>query len=148
MSLLAKLVLALLLASALLILGYAGFMTQIRNPRMIEQLRGEGASEAGKRVMLLTLPDGRTLPVNYLREGSAVYAGADGPWWRELRDAGARVSLRIQGETLNGHARAVRDDPQLTREVFSRLRPDVPAWLPDWLNGVLVIVSLDGAADG
>jgi hypothetical protein len=93
--------------------------------------------------MLLTLPDGRTLPVNYLREGDKVFAGADGRWWRAFREGDVPVTVLVKGETLSGRASAVLDDPEYTEDVFSRLRPTVPKWLPDALNGVLVVVTLD-----
>ena len=41
-----------------------------------------------------------------------------------------------------GHARTVLDDPDYTADVFSRLRPTVPGWLPSWLNAKLVVVTL------
>ncbi len=74
--------------------------------------------------MLLTLPSGRRIPVNYLREHSMVYAAADGTWWVELIGDGLPVTLLVRGETLRGTARAVLDDPAYTQEVFKRLRPD------------------------
>jgi len=95
-------------------------------------------------VLLLTLPSGRTIPVNYLRETDVVYAGSDGRWWRELRGDGAPVALEIRGEALRGHAQAIESDPAHTHDVFARLRPTVPSWLPDWLNGVLVEIRFDG----
>ena len=36
---------------------------------------------------------------------------------------------------------AIEDDPARTRDVFSRLRPRTPSCLPDWLNGVLVVMD-------
>ena len=89
--------------------------------------------------MILTLPSGDAKPVNYLREGDTVYAAADFPWWRELRDGGGRGSVFIQGETLHGHVRVVEDDPELRADVFSRLRPNAISWA-----GTLVVIELDG----
>jgi hypothetical protein len=37
----------------------------------------------------------------------------------------------------------VLDDPEYTRDVFERLRPDVPAWLPSWLDAYLVVIDID-----
>ena len=84
------------------------------------------------------LPSGRTIPVNYLLEGDTVYAGADGPWWRELRGDGGRGSVFIRGEERAGTMRAVEDDPALRDEVFSRLRPTAPRFI-----GTLVVIDLD-----
>jgi hypothetical protein len=108
------------------------------NAQMARTLRASPQGEAAERVMLLTLPSGRTLPVNYLREGNRVYAAADFPWWRELPAAGAAGQVFIRGETLRGRVRAVRDDPRLRGEVFARLRPTAPRFF-----GTLVVVDLD-----
>ena len=76
--------------------------------------------------------------MNYLRDRGTVYAAADFPWWRELRDGGGRGSALIRGETLHGRIRVVLDDPDLRRSVFERLRPTAPSW-----TGTLVAVELD-----
>jgi hypothetical protein len=94
------------------------------NPRIVRELMDEPDGERAKRVMLITLPSGRRLPVNYLREDDRVYAGADGTWWKELEGEGFPVSVLVRGETLNGVARAVREDPAYTESVFARLRPN------------------------
>ena len=87
--------------------------------------------------MLLTLPSGKSLPVNYLRDGDTVYAAADFPWWRELKEGG-RVTVLVRGETLHGEGQAVLDDPDLRAQVFERLRPTAPSW-----TGTLVVIRLD-----
>jgi hypothetical protein len=79
--------------------------------------------------------------VNYLREGDVVYAGADGRWWRELRDPGASVQLLVRGEVLAGRARAIEDDPDLRVAVFERLRPTAVKFA-----GTLVQIDLAAAA--
>ena len=45
------------------------------NPRVARELREDPEGERAQKVMLLTLPSGRELPVNYLRDGDTVYAG-------------------------------------------------------------------------
>lgn len=115
----------------------------IANPRVIDELRTDPQGERAGIVMLLTLPDGRVLPVNYRREGSQVFAGADGRWWRALRDGDVPVTVTIRGETLPGRARVVFDDPDYKRDVFARLRPNVPKWLPAWLDAQLVVIDLE-----
>jgi hypothetical protein len=127
----------------LLVGGYAVYTATIANPRVLAELRDSPTGERAKKVMLLSLPSGRTLPVNYLREDDLVYAGSDGPWWRELRGDPTPVSVVILGDTLQGQASAIESDPERTREVFSRLRPSAPSWLPDWMNGVLVEIRLE-----
>lgn len=112
------------------------------NPRVLAEIAAEPGGERAGIVMALTLPDGRTLPINYLREDNRVYAGADGRWWRTLRDGNAPVTMLIRGETLTGSANVVMDDPTFKADVFSRLRPTVPTWLPDWLNAHLIVIEL------
>jgi hypothetical protein len=134
---------ALLGAAIAALYAYNSFMT---NPKVTDEIQSDPGGERAKIVMLLTFTDGSMLPVNYLREEATVFAGADGGWWRKL-EGGADVTLFIQGETFTGHADVVLDDPDYVHAVFARLRPKAPAWLPDWLNGKLVVIKLetDGA---
>jgi hypothetical protein len=108
------------------------------NPRVMQELREDPQGERAKKVMLLTLPSGKELPVNYLRDGNTVYAAADFPWWREIEDGGGRGSVLIQGETLSGNIRAELEDDALRDSVFDRLRPTAPRW-----TGTLVVIELD-----
>lgn len=138
-----------LIAAAVVAMLFAAlriYFGLVANPAVAQELRHDPSGERAGVVMLLTLPDGRTLPVNYLRQGNRVFAGADGRWWRGLREGNALVSVWIRGETLQGRARVVLDDPEYKREVFGRLRPDVPKWLPAWLDGHLVVIDLDASA--
>jgi len=110
----------------------------LMNRGVIRELREQPDGERARKVMLLTLPSGKLIPVDYLREGEVVYAGADFPWWRELRGDGGEVSVLIRGETRRGHGRAVKDDPALRSSVFERLRPTAPSW-----TGTLVEIQLE-----
>jgi hypothetical protein len=123
---------------AVLVLGYGVYMTQWVNPRVVRELQEKPQGERASKVMILTLPSGKAIPVNYLREGGTVYAAADGRWWRELKEGGGRGSVLIQGETLHGHVRAVLDDPELRDSVLERLRPTAPRFL-----GTMVVIELD-----
>jgi hypothetical protein len=105
---------------------------------VIRELREDPEGERAKKVMLLTLPSGKELPVNYLRDGDTVYAAADFPWWRELEDGGGRSSVLIRGETLSGNIRAELEDDALRDSVFERLRPTAPRWA-----GTLIVIDLD-----
>jgi hypothetical protein len=127
----------------LLLLGTAGvwlYFSSVANPRVEREIIAEPDGERARKVMLLTLPSGRRLPVNYLREDDRVYAAADGTWWKELVGEGSSVTLVVRGETLTGTARAVRDDPDYTADVFSRLRPNAIEGF-----GTLIEVRLDRA---
>src|SRR6187549_673351 len=117
-----KRVLISLVALTVLVLSYLAYAALISNPRVEREVREEPNGERARKVMLMTLPGGRTIPVNYLREGDVVYAGADGRWWREFRGDGADVQLLVRGETLSGRARAIENDPDHRAAVFSRLR--------------------------
>lgn len=132
---------------SLLVAGYIAYVTMIGNPRVVADLKEDPMGERAERAMLLTLPDGKTIPVNYLREDNRVYAGADGAWWRAFEGEGATVTLLIQGEVLTGQATVELQDQAFIDNVFSRLRPTVPEWLPNWANGKLVIVDLKVSAD-
>ena len=126
----------------MLYLGAFAYYNLIGNDRVAEELCNNPGGERANIVMLLTLPSGRVLPVNYLREGNQVFAGADGGWWRAFRDGDIPVRVMIKGEQFSGNARVVLDDPEYTRGVFSRLRPAAPQWLPQWLNANLIVIDL------
>lgn len=124
-------------------LGLLAFALLIGNPRVVRELESNPQGEQAGIVMLLGLPNGRVLPVNYRREGNQVFAAADGPWWRAVRDGNAPVTVTIRGDKLTGRARVVLDDPDYKRSVFERLRPSVPKWLPAWLDAHLVVIDLE-----
>lgn len=115
----------------------------VQNPRVVAELEGEPQGERAQRVLLLSLPSGKTIPVNYWidpREGerSIVYIASDFFWWREVRGAGAPVEVVLQGRHRAGHARAIEDDPVRRERVYAGLRPTAPRWF-----GVLVEITLD-----
>ena len=111
---------------------------RLSNPGVEEEIRSDPSGERAQKVMILTLPSGRRIPVNFLREDGRVYAGADGWWWKELRDGPHEVTVFVQGEELTGRARAITDQPDYRKDVFTRLRPTA---LPGF--GTLVEVLLD-----
>ena len=132
---------ALIVAVALgvLVVGVWAYFERIANPRVVRELIEDADGERARKVMLITLPSGRRIPVNYHREGDQVYAAADGGWWKELSGEGGAVSLLVRGQELFGRARAVRDDPDYTARVFAKLRPNAIKGF-----GTLVEVRLDG----
>lgn len=125
----------------LLVAGYVINMIFFANPRVERELLENPQGKRAGIVMLLTLPSGRRLPVNYYREDDKVFAGADGTWWKELKAGSFPVTVLIRGETLNGYARAVLDDPDYTTEVFAKLRPNAVKGF-----GTLVEITLDDEA--
>ena len=68
-------------------IGGKVYFALVTNEKVARELREVPDGERAARVMLLTFPDGRELPVNYLREGNQVFAGADGRWWRAFESA-------------------------------------------------------------
>jgi hypothetical protein len=139
-----------------IVLGFIGLLlvfmvmliysSTVANPRVIAEIRAEPDGARAQKVMVLTFPDGRTLPVNYLKEDNLVFVGADGPWWRQFRQGNVPVQVEIRGQLMTGQARTVVDDPQYTQAVFARLRPNVPKWLPDFLNAYLVVIEISDSA--
>lgn len=119
-----RIALVAILVLALMPVGIWLYYGQILNPQVARELAENPDGERAQKVMLLTLPSGRSVPVNYLREAGTVYAGADGRWWKELEGAGGKVEVLVRGEQLAGHGRAVLDDPAHTARVFERLRPN------------------------
>jgi hypothetical protein len=119
------------------IAGAAVLAAYALHARVIRELREHPDGTRAKEVMLISLPSGRTFPVNYRREDGVVWAAADTRWWRELVGDGADVTVLIRGERLRGRARAVEDDPALRSAVFARLRPSAPSFF-----GVLVEIRL------
>ena len=118
------------------------------NALVIAEIQTNPGGERAARSMVITLADGRVYPVNYLREGNLVFMGIDGRWWRAFQGAGQQVEMLIQGQRLTGLAKVELDDQAYIGEIFARLRPKVPSWLPDWLNGKLVAITLDsGVSD-
>ena len=114
----------------------------IVNPIVSSELRNNPNGKEAREAMLLTF-EGRTLPVNYLKEGNKVYIGVDGRWWRAFADKGIPVSMLIIGETYKGFGELAPDDPVYIKNVFSKLRPTTPDWLPSWLHAQLVVITLD-----
>ena len=125
-------------ALALVVSGGLLYFEYFANPRILRELIEDPDGELAQRVMLVTLPSGRRIPVNYLRESDRVYAAADGRWWKELVGDGLSVTLLVRGETLRGTARSVLDDPDYTVRVFKKLRPNAMEGF-----GTLVEVRLD-----
>ena len=110
--------------------------------RVVKEIQTKPAGARAARTMVITLNDGRIYPVNYLREGNLVFMGIDGFWWRAFEGAGQPVALLIKNEQFTGIAQVVLDDQAYVDDVFARLRPKVPDWLPDSLNGKLVVITL------
>ena len=119
--------------------------SETTNQRVERELRADPEGSTARRVMMVSLPDGRSLPVNYLREDELVFIVVDGFWWRQFTGEGQAVEMFIRGELVNGHAKAVLDRPAYVSEIFKRLRPKVPAWLPSWLNGKLIVIEVSDA---
>ena len=112
-----------------LILGFALYQTYITNPGVIRELMDNPDGATAGRVMLINLPSGKMLPVNYLHKHDKYWAAADGRWWRELREPGLDLAVIVRGKTLKMQAIAIEHDDKLTDEIFSELRPTAPRWV-------------------
>ena len=112
-----------------LALGYALYQTYITNPRVVRELLDNPQGKTAARVMLVNLPSGKMLPVNYLYKHEKYWVGADGGWWRELREPGVSLSIIVKGKTIIAQGIAIEDDQQLTDEIFTELRPSAPRWV-------------------
>ena len=113
------------------------------NTRVMNEIRSDPFGERARKTMIVTLEDGRVYPVNFLREDGRVYMGIDGLWWRVFLGAGSRVQMEINDQIVTGTGVVILDDPARVDDVFSRLRPTVPEWLPRALNGKLVEITPD-----
>ena len=113
------------------------------NTRVMNEIRSDPFGERARKTMITTLEDGRVYPVNYLREDGRVYMGIDGLWWRVFQGEGSRVQMEIKDQIVTGRGVVILDDPARVDDVFSRLRPTVPEWLPRALNGKLVEITPD-----
>jgi F420H(2)-dependent quinone reductase len=89
------------------------------NPLIASVLRSPLHPILSGRLALITVTgrsSGReyTFPVAYTREGDVVTIGVGWPerkrWWRNLRGAGAEVSIRIAGRARTGRAVASGDE--------------------------------------
>ena len=118
------------------------------NARVINEIRLAPFGERARKTMIVTLEDGRIYPVNYFREDGRVYIGIDGLWWRVFQGEGSRVQMEINDQIVAGTGVVILDDPARVDDVFSRLRPTVPEWLPRALNGKLVEIKPDAESFG
>ena len=112
------------------------------NSNTVKELQENPQGAQAQRVMLLTLPTGKTVPVNYLREGNLVFAASDFSWWKQIEKNGSFVQMLIRGDTLTGLAQISQDD-DYTYDVFTRLRPDAPTWASRLMRTKLVVVTLE-----
>ena len=113
------------------------------NTRVMNEIRSEPFGERARKTMIVTLEDERVYPVNFLREDGRVYMGIDGLWWRVFQGEGSRVQMEINDRIVTGTGVVILDDPARVDDIFSRLRPTVPEWLPRALNGKLVEITPD-----
>ena len=68
-----------------------------------------------------------TTPVGYLRDGDVVICLTHANWWKNLR-GGARVTLRIQGRTVEGRAEAIAQDKARVAQGIRKFLLQVPSW--------------------
>jgi len=125
-----------------LVVGLAGLMLAgcVNPAEDIAEIKANPGGDLAAKVMVLTLPDGEAIPINYARDGNKVYAGCDGRWWRQLRGDGAKVTMLIKDEELTGTAVAIENDSERREFVFKKVRPDFY-----WMTlGVPIEITIDG----
>ncbi|MEJ7901511.1 MAG: nitroreductase/quinone reductase family protein [Thermomicrobiales bacterium] len=90
------------------------FLNHVANPVVRALLRSPLHALLSRSVMLITVIGRRsgrsyTLPVQYARQGDAVYVYSPGDrrWWRNL-DEGEPVTARIDNESLTGVGEILR----------------------------------------
>lgn len=128
------------------VIAYGFYINLIGNPKVVETLKSDPEGAQAERAMIITFPDGRELPVNYLWEGDKVFAGSDGRWWRAFQEGDVPVTLLIKGQTLTGRASVELDNQAYIDDIFSRLRP-AASWVPQALDAKLVVITLDDAPE-
>ncbi|GAB3669636.1 nitroreductase/quinone reductase family protein [Halopiger thermotolerans] len=86
------------------------WLVRVVNPILERVLRSPIHGLVSDDLLLLTVT-GRTtgtdytFPVGYERSGDVVYVTSHGTnWWKNLRNGGQRVSLRLEGRERTGHA--------------------------------------------
>lgn len=126
--------------------GCATVFEHVVNPPVVEELRSEPHGSRAHRTMLLTLPDGRAIPVDYVRQGDRLYAVSGFRWWRTLR-GGKRVTVFIRGERLTGVGDVFQGDAAVETNMLSRLKMPVLGIPPAWTGGALVEIVLDSNAE-
>jgi len=114
--------------------GHAPFavFNHVVNPSLRGLLRSPLHGLASGRLALITVTGRRsgqsfTIPVMYQRDGDRVTVVVGWPqrkrWWRNLRDGGAPVRVRLAGVEHSGHATAHGEEASgVTVEI--RLEPD------------------------
>ena len=133
-------VVAVLVAGLVVLRVFYGVVT---NPKVIDEITANPDGERAGIVMTLTLPDGRTLPVNYLREGERVYAGADGRWWRTLREGDrARHGDDPRRDARRSSARRIRRPRLQGGRLLSTTNRRCRSGCPRSLTAELVVIEL------
>ena len=113
--------------------GHLGFaaLNRLGNPWVRWLLHSPVHRLASGRLALITVTGRRTgrehtFPVGYRRAGEVVTIEVGWPerklWWRNLRNGGSRVRLRLAGEDRTGRAH-VRGDEESGVAVEVRLDP-------------------------
>lgn len=108
------------------------------NRSVIDELTSSPQGDRAQRLLLLTLSDGREIPLRYLQLQQDVYVGAGGRWWRQFQTP-VQTHMLLRGQRVLVTASAVLDDAALHRRVFGELRNPWLARLPRWLGGGVLV---------
>jgi len=111
------------------------------NERVEQRLRAND-QRLGKNTLLVTMVGRksgklRKVPVNYKRVDGAFVIGTEASWWHNLK-GGADVEVLVAGETFQGRAEPILDDPP-RRERLGRALTGF-SWL--WFSKPLVVIEI------
>ena len=99
--------------------GPFAVVNRVFNPGLRLLLRGPLHHPLSHNTALITVTGTKTgreftIPVSYSRDGDTVKIEVGWPerkrWWRNLREPGAPVTIRLRGEDHTGHAIAHGDE--------------------------------------
>jgi deazaflavin-dependent oxidoreductase (nitroreductase family) len=108
------------------------FFRWFLNPLMTLLLKSPLHRVVSGTMMLITFTGRKsgkryTTPVGYLRTGDEVICLTHANWWKNLR-GGVPVTLRIQGQQVEGRAEAIAGDKARVAEGIRKFLLQVPSW--------------------
>jgi hypothetical protein len=117
------------------------------NPIVTAILRSPLHGFMSSNILLLTYTGRKsqkrfTLPISYIYDDDRLLtiSRADRTWWRNLQ-GGATVTLRLEGKSVEGTAKAIADNPA---DVAANLRAFLQHVPKSWVKGYGVSLDSNG----